>query len=158
MREAESSELVETKPGGLQASRVVAVDRVFKGGALGVLGGGLFTLGANGVFGLGTTGLVLTLGGMVVGGVGCVLVGLAASHLAKFGGRRGALTLAAVGGVGVSTSAWVLSLFLRSEWLALGGSMGFVASVGLVVLLVVGFLIQWARDRGEEKGSDLVDG
>jgi len=136
----------------LLPSRAQAVDRILRGTALGVLGTGACLVANLQLLGSRVADMLLVIGGLTVAGIGLGIVGFAAIHLARFGGKRGPWILGGVGAAGLSIISWTAGVLLGFDWLALVGSMGLVGSVGLVVLLVIGFIIEWARSR-EDVGA-----
>ena len=101
----ESAKDVELSTSGsmdIRSSRALAVDRLFRGGTLALLGLGLgsafelFHLGDPFVR-VGAIGL-----GMSLAAAGCVWAGRGASHLVRFGRSGHSLTLMAIAGLGLS--------------------------------------------------------
>jgi hypothetical protein len=137
----------------LLPSRAQAVDRILRGTALGVLGTGACWVANLPLLGSRVANMFLAFGGLTIAGIGLGIVGFAAIHLARFGGKRGPWILGGVGAVGLSIISWTIGLLLGSDWLALGGAMGLVGSVGLVVLLAIGFVIEWARSSVDAVAS-----
>ena len=99
-------------PMDIRSSRALAVDRVFRGGILALLGLGLGS--AFELLHLGTPFVrVSAIGlGMLLGAAGCVWAGRGASHLVRFGRSGHSLTLMAIAGLGLSIgSAGALRVF-----------------------------------------------
>ena len=161
-------EVLQDSPPDLLASRALATGRIFRGGFLTIFG----TVAAAAVeqwelLGSGTMVSAVTVGGVVMVGVGLWTIGRAAKHLLRFGGLRGALLLGAFGGLGVSTmlfaSAMSLVLLDSGPWLdsglwdvartvariAAGGVLGFSV---FLVLLTLQALLAWAWRHGDPEG------
>ena len=152
----ESPDVAATGVSALALSRGVAVDRIFTGSVLTLSGAGL-GVGASLLLGspppLLAAGL-LTLACFGLMGTGLALIGRAAKHLWRFGETGGALFLAALGGLGVSSLVFVVPMLavvfgvpgLAWESLAVMGYMGMALSASLAVFLVLGALLRWTID------------
>lgn len=159
LQRMEGKEVVsEIEPAsGVVASRERAVSRILRGSGTVISGGALFSVGYWGVFD--SVGLTLgsVLGGFVLGGAGLVMVGLAASHLFRFGKARPTLILGSAAGVGVSVGFMALA-----AWMSLIPGVPnppgllmistFFSALGfgtLLVLLVLGAAVRWVFDLHE---------
>lgn len=94
------------RPGSIESSRRLAVQRVFGGGAL-VLGGALLSGATAAIYGLAvSSGLpfALGMGAMALGGAGLVELGRAATHLGKYGSRASLIGF-------LATADWGLLVF-----------------------------------------------
>lgn len=141
----------------IEASRALAVGRVFRGGVLG--GVGILTaLGADilahsGVS-MGPSALVIVGGGVLAAGTGFTLIGRALPHLRRFGDRRGMQLFSAAGVLGASAVVrglssvlagfvgWERLTFLAADVAALGMV---VSAIALVVIFVAGVLFGWTE-------------
>ncbi len=139
----------------LELSRAVAVDRVFKGGVLSVLGVVLCVLGLS-EFMPGFETWITTIAGVLIGGYGGLKVGRATSHLAKYGGKGSSWLFRATAGLGASLVTlgvtWIFWPFGYEGWVEVIGNLAAISAVGfagLLVLLIARTLFGW--ESGAER-------
>lgn len=141
-------------PSGLAVSRARAVDRVFKGGILSVLGIGALGVGIAGPSYV--LSYVFGVGGCVLAGIGFGVLGAAARHFMRFGSTRVALALGASVGLGASVILWGLSglapVLERIPFLYVLNLPATFAVLGFgafIVLLTLGALLRWLAASDE---------
>lgn len=156
----------EVEASAVEASRSLAVDRVFKGGATAVLGYGL-TLGASALeVALGIPPLITIGASAAVIGLGLAWAGRGAKHLLKYGRRGSALGLLSATGLGGSILLTVSTralLELTAHPLLSGLNQISMVASGLftalvlvqVIMALVGWMIPGAES--EELGNGLAE-
>lgn len=127
-------------------SREKAVDLVFKGGSLGLLG---LAAGIGGNL-LSVGHWALYAGAGLAAGSGFWMISRAAKHLWQYGSRLGATILGAFSGVGAMAVMWSLGQALLSLGLIAPGtvlsSLGLVGGIGATVWIlgmVILALVRW---------------
>jgi hypothetical protein len=135
-------------------SREKAVDLVFKGGSLGLLGLGAGIGGS--VLGVGHWALYAGAG--LAAGSGFWMVSRAAKHLWQYGSRLGATILGAFTGLGAMAMMWSLGQALLSLGLFAPGtvlsSLGLVGGIGATVWILGMVILALVRLMSAERELD----
>lgn len=136
----------ETHPTSIETSRATAVNRVFRGGLLAVLGAWVALL-PDGLNWSGLPLLVISGAGIAGLAAGAVWASLGAKHLLRYGKSGSSLALVSITGLAGSSLLWIATFYLLTDgpsslWSALSiaalvGTLGFGTIVLLTVLLWV---------------------